>query len=284
METLRLPLIASIITLIFLTLFVIFASHKDVPMLEVSFFDVGQGDAIFIESPAGTQVLVDGGKGDIVLTRLRERMGFFDRDIDLLVATHPDMDHIGGLIDVLERYVVDAILLTNNESDTETYALFMERVKSEGTLVYYAQRGDRYDIGGETYMDILFPLGDVREGESNETSIVAQVRHRDNTVLLTGDAPRAVETYLVSTTHASLLQSDILKLGHHGSRTSSDETFLRTVRPMYAVVSAGKENIYGHPHKEVLARLASEHIPFLSTAEDGTISFLGDGELFMQVK
>jgi competence protein ComEC len=249
-------------------------------LLKVSFLDVGQGDATFIESPTGTQVLIDGGRDRSALRRLPEAMSIFDRSIDVALATHPDADHIGGLVDVLKRYDIATIIMTENVSDSPVYEAFMNAVEHEGANVILARRGQVIDLGrgeaGSTTLAILFPDRDVTKVESNTSSIVAKLSYGDADVLLTGDSPQAIEEYLVSL-NGTALQSEILKVGHHGSRTSTAATFVAAVRPTLGIISAGKDNDYGHPHKEVLDTLASYGVETKNTADVGSISLESDG-------
>lgn len=282
MRELRMPFIVGICMFVLLVVFTYSARGQvqEEGLLEVTFLDVGQGDATFIQSPTGTQVLIDGGKGGRVLPALHAVMGFFDTDIDMVVATHPDMDHIGGLIDVLEKYSVRTILMTENMSDTPAFQMFLEKVKEEGAEVRYARRGQVYDLGfgaqGSTTLTILFPDHDPSGLESNMSSIVARLTYGESEYMLTGDSPKEIEEYLVSL-GASTLQSDVLKVGHHGSRTSSAETFITATYPSYAIISAGKDNSYGHPHKEVTDLLTALGIEQKNTADEGRIRSLSDG-------
>jgi competence protein ComEC len=249
-------------------------------MLCVHFLDVGQGDAILIESPAGVEVLIDGGPGGSVLQGLSDALGFFDRDIDIAVATHPDQDHIGGLIDVLERYAVGAIVMTENKNDTNVSGMFDTYADNEGAEIIYARAGQIFDLGigeaGSTTLSILFPDRDPTGFEGNTASIVARLSYGDTDFLLTGDAPATVEGFLVET-YGNGLQSEVLKVGHHGSRTSTSEDFLMTVAPEYAVISAGKDNSYGHPHVEVTDLVFNHRVEIKNTAEDGSIIFESNG-------
>lgn len=258
----------------------LYATEQQTEELLVTFLDVGQGDATLIESPYGTQVLIDGGRGRSVLHELNRALGFFDRSIDVVVATHPDADHIGGLIEVLKRYEVSTILMTENESDTPEYGAFMERVREEGAVVRYVRRGERYDFGvgraGSTTLTVLFPDHDPRALESNTSSIVAELEYGVTSFMLTGDSPAAIEAYLVSKDGESL-KSDVLKAGHHGSRTSSSEVFVSAVSPTYVIISAGKDNSYGHPHREVMDRFTAHGIITKNTADEGSISVVSDG-------
>ncbi len=275
---------ARVIRLIFLSLFfaggvvvwVAPAAKGGGGDLSVTFLDIGQGDAIFIESPTGVQVLIDGGQNGAVLRHLAEEMGFFDRSIDIVLATHPDKDHVGGIPDVLDRYDVSEVVMTENEGTSAAAELFQDRVDAEGARVTYARRGMQYNLGGGALLSILFPDRDPSKLESNASSIVARLVYGNTEFLFTGDSPKAIEEYLV-TLDGSGLQSDVLKVGHHGSRTSSSASFLEAVQPTYAVISAGKDNQYGHPHKEVLDALSGVGAQTENTAERGSITFISDG-------
>ncbi len=250
-------------------------------VLEVHFLNVGQGDATFIEAPGGTQVLIDGGPDTSVLRELGDVMGFFDREIDLVVATHPDMDHIGGLVDVLTRYDVKAILITDNKNDTPVAEAFLDAVSKEGATILYARSGQILDLGsgasGSTTLTILFPDRTVRDLESNTSSIVARLSYGSTDFMLTGDSPIAIEEYLVSLFGVGL-ESEVLKAGHHGSHTSTAATFVAAVDSEYAVVSSGKDNRYGHPHREVIEILTNAGAVIHNTAEQGRVTFVTDGQ------
>lgn len=245
--------------------------------LQVHFLDVGQGDAIFIETPDGVQVLIDGGPDGTVVRQLSAVMPLLDRTIDLVIGTHPDKDHIGGLIDVLERYQVDHILVTGNQGITAVAKRFQDSVVAEGAVVHAAQAGQWYRLGEEVLLLVYSPAGRADVMESNASSIVAQVVFGEISFLLTGDATIAIEDYLAST-FGTRLDSDVLKLGHHGSRTSSSELFLDTVTPQYTVVQAGSDNSYGHPHPEVVERVTTRSIPMLHTGEVGRVTIVSDGQ------
>lgn len=249
---------------------------KTSPYLQVHFLDVGQGDAALIETPSGVQVLIDGGKDATVLRRLGSKMSFFDRTIDLVVGTHPDKDHIGGLIDVFKRYRVLKILTTENKGDTATAALYTKLKNTEGAEILIARRGQTLHLDASTTLRILFPDSDPTNMESNTSSIVFQLIYGSSTFMFTGDSPKSIEEYLVLTEGESL-KSDVLKLGHHGSRTSTSELYLDEVQPKFAIVSAGKDNSYGHPHVEVTDLLFNARVQILETAKEGTITMLSDG-------
>lgn len=251
------------------------AGHQQSGLM-VHFLDVGQGDAIFIETPDGIQILVDGGPDSSVLRELGKIMEINDRTIDMIVGTHPDKDHIGGLTDVLERYVVGTVLTTENKGESEVAALYRKLIDEEGAETIYARRGQVFSLNTSTTLEVLFPDTDPSEMESNTSSIVLQLHYGDTTFMLTGDSPKSIEEYLVLR-DGEHLKSNVLKVGHHGSRTSTSELFLDEVDPEYAVISAGKANRYGHPHIEVTDLLFNYGVETLSTAELGTITFLSDG-------
>jgi competence protein ComEC len=251
-------------------------------MLTVSFLDVGQGDAIFIDAPSGRQVLVDGGKSAQVLRALGDVMPWYDRSIDFIVATHPDADHIGGLVDVLGRYRVRAVLEPSVRDNDGSDSRALERaLLAEGSVRTMAARGQVLELGGGAYFEILFPDREVPRLESNAGSIIMRLVYGDTSVLLTGDAPDEIEEYLVAL-DGERLRSTVLKVGHHGSKTSSSPLFLGYVDPEYAVVSRGCDNSYGHPAPEVVARYETFGIPTLDTCADGAITFESDGTTMEQ--
>lgn len=247
--------------------------------LVVAFLDVGQGDAIFIQAPNGNQVLIDGGKGGSVLSELGALMPFSDRTIDTVIATHPDMDHIGGLPEVFARYEVGMFLEPGVADDGADYAALLEAVQQEGLTPIYARRGMVLMLDTSVSLEILFPDRDVSNVEANTGSIVVRLVYGDTSALFTGDSPVAIEEYLVGT-YGDTLKSDILKLGHHGSKTSTSDTFLGYVDPTYGIISAGCDNSYGHPHAEVMARLKTFEVNELSTCTEGTITFESDGNVW----
>lgn len=252
------------------------STKKSSPYLSVTFLDVGQGDAIFIETPEGQQMLIDGGGDASVLRALGEVMSPFDRELDVVLATHADQDHIGGLPDVLKRFSVKHIITTNNEKDTETARSLNFNIEKEPAGTYLAEVGQVITLGASTTFTIFSPPADTSNWEANTASIVGQLKYGNIEFMLTGDAPSGIEEYLVKQ-FGEVLESEVLKLGHHGSKTSTAESFLDMVSPKYGVVSAGKDNRYGHPHQEVVSRVEDRGIKIKSTAMEGSITFLTDG-------
>ena len=246
-------------------------------ILTVVFLDAGQGDAIFIEAPNGNQVLIDGGPNKSVLRQLSKVMPFYDRSIDIVIATHSDKDHIGGLPDVLQRYTVDFILESGAKNDTGISRAFESAILQNKIKRIFAKRGMAITLGDDVFLNILFPDRDVSEVESNTTSIVAQLFYKNTEFMFTGDSPKTIEEYLVFL-DGEKLRSDVLKVGHHGSKTSSSESFVGYVSPEYAIISAGADNSYGHPHKEVVEILNQFGSAILNTKDNGAIIFKSDGE------
>lgn len=261
-----------------LAAFVYVLHHEEAGMLSVSFLDVGQGDSILVKGPTGIEMLIDGGKDRSVLRELPRVMGPLDRSIDIVVATHPDADHIGGLPDVLARYQVAHIFASGREGDSSQADRLADSVSKEpGASYAAARRGMRIHLGNGAYADILHPEDNVAKlPGTNDASVTMRLVYGENEFMLTGDAPAWVEDRLVGA-YGDSLRSDVLKAGHHGSKTSTDALFLDAVDPSTVVISAGEDNSYGHPHAEVLDRIRESGAQAVSTIDEGTITFVSDG-------
>lgn len=264
--------------------------------LEVIFFDVGQGDAIFIVSPQGHQILIDGGPDPTILEKLNREMPFYDRSIDLIILTHPEHDHITGLIEVLKKYKVENILWNGVIRDTAEYDEWKRLIKAEGARIFIGSASQKISckVSNNTLippkvsaspdlleMEILYPFESL-EGQklrdSNNTSIVARLVFGENSFLFTGDVHKSVEKQLIEgNTNVS---SDVLKIAHHGSKTSSAQDFIEKVSPAIAVIQCGKNNSYGHPHQETLEILKKYDIQVLRTDLQGDIEIISDGRHF----
>lgn len=248
--------------------------------LEVVFFDVGQGDSIYIETPDGFQILIDGGPDLNVLEKLGQEMPFYDRNIDLVILTHPDHDHLFGLLEVLKRYQIKNILWTGVVKNTAEWKEWRKLIEEEGANIIIAEAGQRIDFQrsdlserSDLYMLILYPFENLEGLEvenSNDSSIVAQLVFNDSSFLFAGDISKKIELKLINQDQE--LDSDILKVAHHGSKTSTSLEFLQAVSPEVAVISVG-ENKWGHPAEEVLQRLEQFGIDILITKELGDIKF-----------
>ncbi len=239
------------------------------PPLRVWVFDVGQGDAIFIETPDGTQILVDGGRDDTVLRKLGSVMWPWDRSIDALVITHPDADHITGLISVLDRYDVATVYTSGAQANTRIDQRLQQAIDEEGARVVYVGEPDEFSFG-EVIFDVIWPeraLPGVISKNRNDQSVVLLIRYKRDTLLLTGDAEEASESAFATLAG----DVDVLKVGHHGSLSSTTKNFLDIVRPEVAVISVGEHNAYGHPHPAVIQRLKDAGSQIFRTDMDGDI-------------
>jgi competence protein ComEC len=245
--------------------------------LHVTFLDVGQGDAIFITTPRGQQILVDGGPGpSAVLAQMGSAMPFWDRSLDVVVNTHPDDDHLAGLLAVLERYQVGQVILPDVGTGTPLYAAWQKALAGEGAIVTQARAGMRLALGDGVEVEVLHP-GAVPAGDTaNDHSVVLKLTDGRVSFLLTGDIQAGVEQELVESGRP--LAASVLKVAHHGSITSSTPAWLAAVNPQVAVISVGADNRFGHPSPEVLQRYAAAGIPVLRTDQVGGIEFVTDGE------
>ena len=250
-------------------------------ILTISFLNIGQGDAILIESPTGMQVVIDGGPNKAIMKEITSIMPWYDRHIDMIMVTNPDKDHYEGFIPLFGRYTIGVEIEPGTVSQTEMFRTLKNIIQTKKVATIVARRGQIIDIGGGAYIQILFPDRDVSGLSTNNGSIVAKLVYGQTSVLLTGDSPTAIEEYLISQ-DKTILDSDILKVGHHGSRTSTSDAYVQAISPAYAMISAGKDNSYGHPHKEVLDILAKEKVPVLGTYDLGRITFVSDGRSFVR--
>lgn len=247
--------------------------------LQVSFLDVGQGDSIYVKAFGKTDMLIDGGKnGDLLLQNLSATMDSFDNKIDVLVITHPDEDHSGGLVSVVREYDIGAIFISGNISDNQNYNQILKIAEIEKIPTFKAEAGTNIylDKDKKVVFEILSPSGNVSFIESNNTSISGRLVYGESEFMLTGDAYVEVEEKIIK--ENKNINSDILKLGHHGSKTSSSLNFLKAVDPEIVIISASVNNSYGHPHKDVVDRVEALNIKSLATYDLGIITFLSDGE------
>lgn len=234
--------------------------------LKISFLDIGQGDATFIEFPSGEQMLIDCAVDARILEALGRVMDFYDHEIDYLVVTHPDMDHYGGCVDVLRRFKIKTLIYDGfAKHESEYWRFFMDTVKSleaSGFSFVQAHSEFSWDMGGPR-VDFLFPDRDISvqgpppgidPSAGNNASIVIKISYGTQDFLFMADAEYELEQYLVKK-YGNRLDVEVLKVGHHGSDTSSSQGFLDKVSPEYVVISSGKDNKYGHPSLRVVKRL-----------------------------
>jgi len=249
--------------------------------LKVNFLDVGQGDSAFIQTPENHQILIDGGPGSTILGKLNAFLPFWDKTIDLVILTHPESDHMQGFLDILQRYKADYILWTGVEKLTPEYNKWisiLEKQKKMGAEIIIADANQEIKAG-DVLIDTLYPLENLEGKElkntSNDTCIVSKLVFGKNSFLFTGDISSAAEKELVN--NKSDLQSDVLKVAHHGSKYSTSDIFLSVAKPKVAVISVGAKNTYGHPTSEVLQRLEKFGIKVFRTDKDGDVKMESDG-------
>lgn len=253
--------------------------------LRVVFLDVGQGDAILIESPNGNRVLVDGGPpSGKILSELGAILPFFDRDIDVVIATHPDQDHIGGLPDVFRRYSVQALFEPDLYSGNGVYEAMEKVAEKDGAQKIVARAGEIIRLDKNTTLEILYPEKKFPPAiEVNISSVVVKLTYGDESFLFTGDLPKEQEN-LLAKKYGTALHVNVLKFGHHGSKTSTSPEFLAYAAPEYGVISVGADNKYGHPNKETLELAEKENVKILRTDTEGRIIFETDGTALSLVK
>ena len=272
-----LVILSLLLALNILAWIVVFDLSKIQP-LEVVFFDVGQGDSIFIETPKKQQILIDGGPGSAILEKLGTEMPFYDNTLDLIILTHPEKDHLTGLISVLKRYKVENILWTGIKRDTLEFKEWERKILEEKANIKIAQAGQKI-FAAKAVLEILYPFESLAGQEfedSNETSIVSRLVFGENPFLFTGDIRKSEEKVLLE--QRANLDSDVLKVAHHGSKTSTSKEFIEKASPQTAVISVGKDNSYGHPTQEVLDILKSYGIKVLRTDQKGDIKIISDGK------
>lgn len=250
--------------------------------LHVTFLDVGQGDAIFIQTPQGQKILVDGGPSPtILLAALGRRMPFWDRTIDLVVLTHPHDDHVSGLIPVLERYQVKAFLDGGQEHPTPIYTRCLKLVQEKSIPYQLARAGMQIQLGKGLQMKVFHPQSELLSGtrsDVNNNSIVLRLAYGRISFLLPGDVEEEAEAVLLSGNED--LASTILKSPHHGSDTSLNPRFLEAVNPQLAVIQVGADNKFGHPDPATVAKLEEHGVTVLRTDQNGTVEVVSDGERY----
>lgn len=255
------------------------AVFASLPSDHLAFYslDIGQGDATFIETPRHHQILIDGGPDQNVLSQLGAVMPFYDKTIDLIILTHPQEDHMFGLIPVLQRYHVGAVLMTGVNYQTSTYAEFKKILEEKHVAVERAHVGQNIQFDDGVVLDILYPFDNLEgtdfAGDVNDTSVASRITFGGKKFLVMGDAGMLEETNMINS--GENIDIDVLKVSHHGSRTSTSKLFLEKTTPSVAVISVGARNRYGHPTKETLDRLNG--VSVYRTDKNGRVEIDTDG-------
>ncbi len=247
-------------------------TRNDGNQLTVSYLDVGQGDATLIRKGSFC-MLIDAGKNTMGTTVVEclKKQGV--SQLDILVGTHPDSDHIGGLDDVIENISVDTVYLPQADKETKTFRDVEEALQQAGKEAMMPEIGKEYLYDGNVMIRFLGPQRDY--AGANDNSLVVQLAYGKNRFLFMGDAEEQAEKDILK--KGFDLECDVLKVGHHGSYTATSEDFLKESDPAYAVISCGRDNSYGHPHAEVLARLEDEDVQIYRTDTMGTVQAVSDG-------
>lgn len=250
--------------------------------LHVTFFNVGQGDAILIQTPDHQNILVDGGPSPQAISlELGGKLPFWDRTVDLMVSTQPHADHITGLVEVLQRHEVKQVLEPGVSYSSCVYQEWLAIVDEKGIKHGMAKAGQEIDLGGGVKIEVLNPPGQFFEGTSadvDNNGVVLRLSWGEISFLLTADIRWEGEFELIK--QRANLRSSVLKVAHHGSKTSTTPQFLVVVDSQIAVISVGADNTFGHPCDEVVERLRErlgEDSVYL-TSQNGTIEFITDGE------
>lgn len=243
----------------------------------VSFLDVGQGDSILIQTEEGRNILIDTGPNGKVVEKLSETLNFFNQKIDLFILTHPDLDHYGGILDVMQKYPIKAVMITGVASESSLYMEFIKEMRRQNIPLLYPSQQKDLQISQKVYLDFLYPFEkqnlmgqEVKNKNDTSVSLILRNVQKEPLFLLTGDAEEKQEKELLLS--GQDFAAHVFKLGHHGSKTSSTAAFLNAIEAKKFVVSAGKDNKFGHPHQEVLDRLDGKELR--NTAEEGSIHFV----------
>ncbi|AHF07063.1 ComEC/Rec2 family competence protein [Desulfitobacterium metallireducens] len=243
--------------------------------LRVSYIDVGQGDSILIQIPNGKNVLIDAGEndqGDKVVSYIRSQ-GV--KRLDLTIWTHPHSDHIGGADAVTKAFDIGQIVMPKQTSSTQSFRSLLTAISQKGLKITEAKAGLKLDLGSEVKAEMLAPNSTQYE-EVNDYSAVLRLTYGQTAFLFTGDAQSESEQEMMNAGYD--LRADVLKVGHHGSRTSTSAAFLARVQPEYAVISVGNDNDYGHPTVNTLTRLQKAGVSLYRTDESGTVVAESDGK------
>ncbi len=248
---------------------------------KIFFFDVGQGDSALIITPGGKTILIDGGPDDKVLRQLGEALPFWQRKIDLLIITHAHDDHIAGLISVSRRYQIKQVLYNNLSFKTPVLETLTKIFKTGQLKMISASEGMSFSFSANCSLGVL-SASQENNLDENDYSIVTMFNCLNKKILLTGDAGKYIEDYLLSKNND--LKSDILKISHHGSTSANSENFLKAVNPKLAVISVGQDNKFNHPNLTILERFKKMTVDIYRTDKLGTIIFLANNKLIKLIK
>ncbi len=245
--------------------------------LKVSLLDVGQGESIFIQTPHGRTILVDGGPGNKILEQLSEQGNYFLQKIDLLVLTHPDLDHLEGFLNLLERYRVGALLFNGRLEGSFAYQEFLQKIANLNIPAVKARSDQDWQLDEGIFLDVITPgMSKELMATTNNSALLLKLVYGKTSLLLMSDSEKEEELALLRSD--TDIRSQILKVGHHGSITSSTDALLRAVQTKEAIISSGKNNRYDHPHLATILALDESGIAWSDTQDAGTITVKSDGK------
>lgn len=254
--------------------------------LQIHFVDVGQGDCTFIETPLKKTILIDGGGTETYDIGKNTLLPYIlDRGytkIDTVLISHFDTDHVKGILTILENLRIGQVIISKQEEISQNYKDFVKIVKDKNIKVKTVEKGDKIKIEKDIYIDILFPEKEIiQENILNNNAIVAKLSYKKFSIMFTGDIEEVAEKRLLEIYNKSnILQSNILKVAHHGSKTSSTKNILGKIRPQICLIGVGKDNKFGHPNNEVIKRLEELNADIYRTDRDGEISIITNGKSF----
>ena len=265
--------------------FNIISSNQNNDKLRINFFDIGQGDSTFIQTPYKQDILIDGGPDNTIIKKLGSVMPFYDRTIDLIIISHHHSDHITGIIKVLDKYNVKEIYYNGVFYPTKTYGELLRKIKEKNVKLTLIKEQREVKLGEDLILKIFFPDEDLRGKEIpnlNNTSIVAKLLYKNDSLLLVGDAELEQEQILLENNFD--LKADVLKVGHQGAINASSKEFLEKIMPKIAVISVGADNKFGHPSRRVIKRLERLSAQVYRTDYNGTVNIISDGNNNYSVK
>lgn len=245
--------------------------------MHVIFCDVGQGDGIYIRTPSGTDIVIDGGPDNSILLCLTNNMPFWDRKIELMILTHPDSDHYTGLLSVAKQYDVASFATSFTQKDVAGYQTLIDIFTAKKTEQRFVCQDDKFSFGDGISLKVLWPKScSLGSTEKNDNSVVTLLNYKDLQILLTGDAEVNIGSFYQDLAG----DIDILKVPHHGSKDGVNKSFLEEVKPEVSVLSVGAKNRYGHPAPAIESLLRNNGSKIVSTAKDGEVEIVSDGKTY----